>query len=571
VHVYRTKGRCSRFLDNKTFPRIHDFYSIEEWREALETAYTLIKAHSDKLQTISVRINYGSASVKHEVNFYQNFVNDFEQLILFAVLASHYDCERVLIDYPLLRYTRKNHPELLTGLKARVLSNNVSNYLEIFSAQFINFLKIIYKTLRSKKKNTAECKKYKYISSGISPSEHPTKEENLNFSWMVENKLIDARDILYLLNADADETSSTFLRKEHINYTNKKELLTFLPIKDRLLLIFGLLPSIFISFFSLSYKQAFIFNATLEGRCWFFLSKYLKPEFYLFSISAGWPEPYETPILNHLGIKTINWLYSSAEFGYLKEDHAFTDLNIRFSFQESKEIWVWNSLTKQLFEKRSINSYGNKIKVIGPMMNGSWKQLKNKQSDHSRPFTITIFDMSPMKTDVRLQFGAGPFCPPEMVEEFYIGIRKLIEVYPTIYVEIKSKRGTDPKYYSRLETLEFLQQSNNSRVKFFASSVTPYVAIKESDLIISIPYSSPTLLGLSLGIPAFFYDPTNIAVSTFNKAFESGLTIHNIDDLIKLVDKAMKKELKMENYYTTEHIDRISLEEMETRIKNNLK
>lgn len=568
VYVYRSKGKCRRFLDDGVFPQIADFHSVEEWRDSLEKTYLIIKKNADKLQSQKLDIFYASITVEQNVVFYQNITNEFEQFILFETLVNHYDSKKIIVEYPFLKYLRNSHPELLSQDLPQVLTNNFLDYINLLFSHTLVFLKAIYRCVVKPEASTAKNKNYKYISTGISPTEHPIKEGELNFSWLVENKIISSEDILYILSAPADENSQDFLKKRNINYISKRNLLTVLPLKERINIFFDILLNYLGSIFFLSYKEAFVFTSMVEGRCWHSLVKHFNPKFYLFSISAGWPEPNEVPLLNQMGVTTINWLYSSAEFGYRK-DADFSDLNIRFSFQASKEIWVWNSLTKQLFEKRSINSYGNKIKVIGPMLNGDWGPLKNKTRGN-HPFTITIFDMSPMKTRMRLEYGAGPFCPPEMVESFYKGIRRLFEVYPEINIEIKTKRNNDPKTYYTIESLEYLRELKSDRIKIFPTNTTPYLALQKSDMVISVPYSSPSLLALAIGIPSCYFESTSITTNTFNKAFDNGITIHTEEDLIKRVDLVMKKEIQMERYYSTNHIDRISFEEMEQNLKNNL-
>jgi polysaccharide biosynthesis PFTS motif protein len=276
----------------------------------------------------------------------------------------------------------------------------------------------------------------------------------------------------------------------------------------------------------------------LQNRLWLAIFKNIKPAYFCYSFSAGWPEPYEVAVANALGIKTINWFYGTSEFGYTKTLATFNDCNVRFAVRAAQELWVWNPLIKDLIEKRSFLPSQSHIEVVGPILNGNWN-LINETSAKNQSFTIAVFDITPMKPRMRLQHGEGPYCDAEMQDRIYQTVFKIHQLFPSVRLLIKTKRANNPQMFESQPTLTKLLSSNLDRIEFLTPNSDPYLAIQEADLVISTPYTSPSMLALSMGRKGLFYDPTRTANYTFKNAFKN-LTVSCEEDLISLISEALK-------------------------------
>lgn len=531
VFVYKYKGFCRRFLLSNFFPSINDFKDIDQWNTQKEITLKLLQTNFHEIRNSTITINILGKKLDLENLYLQNFAIEFEQYNFFITLIKNHEGKKFVLDKSFRSFLKKHHPNFLAD------ENNIhflpSLFFDLLYIKFLyilDFLKAIYRLFFNMSKKHA-IGQYKYLCTGISPSEYPSNNSDLNFAWLVANKIVNAKDILYILNSTPSDQEACYLKTENINYLSISDLYSNLPTETKVQITFDLSLNFLLTFFSFNHYKMFKYKAFIATRIWHDFLKIISPRFLICSFSSGWPENPEVSLCKSFNIKYILWLYSSGEFIYSNSKNPFTDSGIRFSVNEASEIWVWNDLVKELFEERLLPKLPSiTIKVMGPILNGNWNILKDDTTDvyheSDEIKTVAVFDLTPMKSRMRLNFGEGPFCNSELQEKFYQGILRAYFHFPHLKFIIKTKRFHNEELYDLVPSLKKLINLNSDRIYFPSAKNNPYEVIAKADLTISIPYTSPTMLALTLGKKAFYFDPLKLCSNTFKNAFDE-ITINN--------------------------------------------
>lgn len=567
VFVYKYRGFCHRFLRTNFFPSINDFSDVDQWSQQKEATFERLKRDFNNLKDPFMYIQSCGLKVELENLYLQNFAIEYEQYLFFLTLVKNHQGKNIAISTVFRSFLKQHHPNFLSDEQnIHFLPGAFLDTLHIKYLTFLEYLKAFYRLflIRVQKKDISQ---YKYLCTGISPSEYPSSSSDLNFAWLVSNNIVPAKDILYILQSPATEKEISFLNNENINFVSINELYSNLPSKVKIKITFDLILAFLKSLFLYNHKKNFKEKSFISVRVWHEIFKIISPQYLICSFSSGWPENPEVTLCKSLKIKYIQWLYSSGEFMYSKTPRPFRDIGIRFSINEASEIWVWNNLVKLLFDERLFpKNPAINIKVMGPILNGNWNVFTEKiDSDFlkkNNSMTVAVFDLTPMKPRMRLNFGEGPFCNTELQEKFYQGILKLYHHFPHIKFIIKTKRFHNAEMYDLVPSLKKLLELNSERIDFPSAKSSPYKAIAEADLTISIPYTSPTMLALSLGRKGLYYDPINLCASTFKGAFDP-FTVKNEESLINEVSNYSLEPSEI-------FFEPISFLEMKKRIQNAL-
>ncbi len=141
------------------------------------------------------------------------------------------------------------------------------------------------------------------------------------------------------------------------------------------------------------------------------------------------------------------------------------------------------------------------------------------------PFTLTIFDVTPFS-----QTGEDEFYSFSVCSNFLLDLSKIVkdlekELNIQIRIQIKSKRERsekhDERYFDLLHSLV-----NDYSIVLVSENANLYNLIFESDLVVSIPFTSPALIARELRVPSCYFsenyrfDLPNFrdGVPTFNSA-----------------------------------------------------
>jgi polysaccharide biosynthesis PFTS motif protein len=141
------------------------------------------------------------------------------------------------------------------------------------------------------------------------------------------------------------------------------------------------------------------------------------------------------------------------------------------------------------------------------------------------PFTLTIFDVTPFS-----QTGEDEFYSFSVCSNFLLDLLKIVkdlekELNIQIRIQIKSKRERsekhDERYFDLLHSLV-----NDYSIVLVSENANLYNLIFDSDLVVSIPFTSPALIARELRVPSCYFsenyrfDLPNFrdGVPTFNSA-----------------------------------------------------
>ncbi len=83
--------------------------------------------------------------------------------------------------------------------------------------------------------------------------------------------------------------------------------------------------------------------------------------------------------------------------------------------------------------------------------------------------------------------------------------------------------------------------NNNPRAMVLDYDVNPWIPIALADLLISMPFESPSIAGIHYGKPAFFHDPTGIACKHRYQELSAYIT-HDYSQLKLLVDEFLNRK-----------------------------
>ena len=165
---------------------------------------------------------------------------------------------------------------------------------------------------------------------------------------------------------------------------------------------------------------------------------------------------------------------------------------------------VWDKYQAN-FIRRSIGGKPNIVNV-GPI----WFQDANKKMPIFTGLQIAVFDVTPFRSSFYCTLGIPEeFYTPDIVNKFLEDIVLLAERNYSILWKRKRNIGAlaHPRYKSLVHRLDTLKG-----VILIDSEISAVKVIEQSDIVISIPFTSTALIARSLGKASAYYDPTGMIV-----------------------------------------------------------
>lgn len=567
VYIMKYSGLCSFFLKNSLLPSIQDFADQDQWNRAKENTHTLMRRNLIELSKFAPYLKTGTIPVDTLNIFLQQVAINLESTIFFHTLIKNYHTTKsfylptqfhifIKQNIPLLH--KEIYPEIIIPL------SHIFAYLD---SQFNSFHSTIKTTAKLFRPHANKrFKKYKYLCSFCTLSDISLNEKGAGFDWLTNKNITPASETLYIFQTKLPEKIKKTLENRNLHVTSITELYFQLPLIDKIKIVSKCLQMLLLNVISCSYKMELTTEFTKEFLIWDKIFKILNPTHLVYSFSNGWPEPPLVLASNFNKISSHIWFYSAGEFSYSMHQKKFNDIAIRYSVFSSSELWVWNDWVKSLLERRLLfPKDACKIQVIGPILNDDWSKLfKNREKSSNTKPVIAIYDLTPMKTRMRLNYSCGPFCNKHVHDSFYEGVRQVIQEFPQVDFLIKTKRKFNPQIYNGSYFLSKIQEDNYPNVTFLASEDSPYESISRADLVISSPFTSPTFIALAIGKPAFYFNPTSDHFYTANNYFDL-ISINGVNDLKKAIELLISKKLIVRS----EQLE-VNLIDIVTKIKNRL-
>ncbi len=400
----------------------------------------------------------------------------------------------------------------------------------------------------SSKIKPLEQKKYGAFWVGISTPEMADGPSRLDFSAISRQAGASKSEIYFLPNTPSGSCRA-WLKENNLTWAPFTQSFLLIPFYERLKTLLSILGASLRLIFSLplSFNAPCVLSFLYQGAPWIPLLHRFKPQVFLSSISASWPDLPAVAAANAVGVRTVLWFYGSNIFRYNSSSERLAELDIAHSVPVSKEIWVWSREAEIEYSRRHVRlpEFRPIFRIIGPVMCGnagfletSASLLRKNEGILEKPgdFFISVFDVPAITKISRARWGFGPApYPIEMLDKFFADLIYLLEEFPQVKLILKPKRtANDPtrEYPPNMAKLWNPDESyvKNARVIALDHTADPYQAVAMADLCLGLPFTSPVLVALNKRRLGLYHDPLN-TIWRFRPQALSLVMTHGRDEL----------------------------------------
>jgi polysaccharide biosynthesis PFTS motif protein len=453
---------------------------------------------------------YGAALPKAEIIlkkylFIRILNNNFNRSLLISLVS-----ESNKINIPIPKQFReiiKKEKFLVSDLKCQIL------WLLYLLAIYVYGLSIIFKILFesilclfNKKFSTEKYAYFYQLKRKNLPDAFDNKQSYDIVSWYWEkwngrNKNVE---VVY----HSCWTNSEFISKKIPLHYQKN----FLPPLSNLFL--------FLNFFFWSLKILIISILDFfRGRWWNiimipeaaysakarFLNYDMLAKEYLFSNSNISYRPLWTYEAEAKGAKIILYFYSTncEKLVYNLKNTEFLNDYLLLNWPN---YLVWDDAQKNFLNKLQIK---NKIEVVGPI----W--FENSKVNNYFKDSITVFDVSVIRSAVYTSYCYDyEYYIYSNIANFYNEIIKLAKI-KNIKINIKVKRVHSSISKRYLNLINRLSAEPNIML---LDDVSVFDIVKNSKLVIGLPFTSPVRIAQDFGVKCIFFDPTGLVDKNDSKS-----------------------------------------------------
>lgn len=551
VLYWRTERLGSKWT--RGFHALHaeDHFSLDEWQVEVERAFVRWRARSmEESRNAATNVRVLGVQVDYSGAWKQWIAMRFEERCLFEVLLAKWAAKQtdaVFTPGCLIRELEIPAPGLpSTVRRARGFDTLDRAWL---AAQALGAsLKHLIALFRKVGSIGAE-KLRPLLWTGISASEVPDAKQRLDFAFLVERGLLDAKDCLFMLPAKPSDRAAARLHSLGIAWSTVSSF-GFLPLSEKARALSAQLLSLLKAILSLtSAKRAILTQLAAESIPWIAAARTLRARVYLTSVSACWPERPEVAALSAMGLRTINWSYGANTFLYAQSDSQFRDLGMSRSISIASEVWVWTPLVERWLRARTLGE-PPVIRVIGPVMCGDSRWLeRDPQSARSAlgirlsagQRLLAVFDVPAIRRELR----HGPtMYPVSMLECFFRDVEVLLERMPELALLVKPKRALSDHRRDFPDSLHRIVDTTSDwyrsgRIVAVPHDIDPYIPVAVADICVGIPFTSPVLVAHHAGRHALFHDPVGLVNYVPGAPELKSFVTHGGTDLIERVQRLL--------------------------------
>lgn len=219
-----------------------------------------------------------------------------------------------------------------------------------------------------------------------------------------------------------------------------------------------------------------------------------------------------------------------------------------YDYMEVDTHWVWTQDYADYLVSLGISS---EVKVVGPIVWHLPPEDLHRKKKPPNEVVVSVFDVTPVNNEYAEEIGLyGNYYSLKNMLDFIKSIERLkLELEQSnvkVRVLLKHKRYFNPKHAS--EYISYVKATvDNGTVELVDSQANIYTLILASDIVVSVPYSSPVYIANSLFVPAVFYDPTQDVFPIYNEtefvSFASGYS-----ELSAIVRQSLNNKIKHSKY-----------------------
>ena len=379
---------------------------------------------------------------------------------------------------------------------------------------------------------------YKFAIMIISQSRQFAKKIQ-KVDFLIDDEMIKKRDTLFISRTKLKDENKRYMKENCLNYLDQLDkYISLKEISEIAHLYFLLLIKFFNEnslFLSTGLKMIYFYLR------WKSFTRNIKIENLITRCDFGLQSIARNIILEREGCKTYYYI-DSTNFGYA---YTRTDENAMYRFSGYGFIYYdylisWSDSNSKYFKdsKCNIKNYSNlgcfwaeHLRLIeeGKIASDFKKRLYEHGYD-GRMKVVTVFD-SGLHDDFVTTYEDGI--------RFLEGISRILDDLPNVFVVIKEKqprshhRKLSDRFESILRVYERLEKHKRCySIKNSWENSSEVMAF--SHLVISFPFTSPTVEALSAGKKAIWYDPTSKFRGVFYDNI-NGLVCHGYPELLDRV------------------------------------
>ena len=221
---------------------------------------------------------------------------------------------------------------------------------------------------------------------------------------------------------------------------------------------------------------------------------------YLFSNSNMLNRPLWTYEAYKRGSDVTLYFYST-NCEYLKYDGGDKIIPIGYSAMNWPNYLVWDIFQFEYLNE--LNTFKSNINIVGPI----WFESKNINVRLSKSKSIAIFDVSPIRDSLYSTLSAtDKYYSSNNCIKFIEDIIEIANKY-NYRINFKIKRQLTNKI--ELKYINFLNKlKRNKSVSFLDPDTSAIEIIEKSEMTISMPYTSTSIIAKEYGYKCCYYDST---------------------------------------------------------------
>lgn len=541
VHYWRTEFLPQVLLRRFKFLDPAEYFSLDQWQDELEAAFVAWQQNLDTSQPAFRLVRQVlDVDVDFSANWQQWLAIQYEERHLFLALVARSGVSPTEIGAAGVDDLFRRVGLPLSN--QQIPSGGLLPYLDRVWGTFVCLLyagRAGFAAVRAPQIPWPTG--ISVIWSGISASEFAEADDQLDFSFLVQRKLLDPAQQLFFLPAPPGEKTAERLKRSGVQWRLLNEMgATGLEGRTAARIAWTAVRELLRWGDPIRSALAIRFSAT--SAAWIAVQRRLKARAYLTSISMAWPEGPEVAALKALGLATANWAYSANVFRFAKDRPGFRDLGLLRSISVADELWVWNEEFRGWLEARRTGAKRS-VEILGPVMAGdsSWLELDPAVARerfgirfNADDRYLAIFDVPTVNQRFRVKYGHGPTTAPlDMLSQLYVDMERLLSEDPTWVLVLKPKRSFSDWTREYPESLRRLLNSQfRDRIRLLHHQIDPYIPVAIADAAIGIPFTSPVIAALYSGRTGIFHDPLGQAMSFYPQAYKP-LVTHSYADLIE--------------------------------------